>query len=163
MSRTATTEGCGLCIATASMFSPLLSDRLRMQQTRHAAETGARLHGDSGGGLAVEAAADDIGQRRVAQGGHGYAVGLVGDGVHLLDELQRREGRVAIHHLVQDAAQAPHVRWPPHLPDPPFCLLSTRCCRPFALWSCAREMLQQRSHSCSSEPRSTCCSVRWWV
>ena len=72
-------------------------------------ETGARLHGDAGGGLAVEAAADDGGQRGVAQRGHGDAVRLVGDGVHLLDELQRREGRVPVHHLVQDAAQAPHI------------------------------------------------------
>lgn len=93
------TRGCGLCIGTACVFSLLCPDH-----PGHGAgtlqETGARLHGDSGGGLAVEAAADDIGQRGIAQRGHGYAVALVGDGVHLLDELQRREGRVPVHHLV---------------------------------------------------------------
>ena len=37
------------------------------------------------------------------------------DGVHLLDEGQGRKGGVAMHHLVQNAAQAPNVRRPPNL------------------------------------------------
>ena len=75
----------------------------------------ARRHGDARARVAVQAAADDVSKRRVAQRRHVDRVRRVGDCMHLLDEGQRREGRVAGHHLVQDAAQAPHVGRPAHL------------------------------------------------
>ena len=45
-----------------------------------------RLHGDARARVAVQAAADDVGERGVAQRRHVDRVGRVGDGVHLLDE-----------------------------------------------------------------------------
>lgn len=82
------TRGCGFRIGNADKFSLLLAGTSGHAMEQARSRTGARLHSDSGGGLAVEAAADDVGQRGVAQRGHGYPVGLVGDGMHLLDELQ---------------------------------------------------------------------------
>jgi hypothetical protein len=73
------------------------------------------LHGDPGAGVAVQAAAQHVGKGGVGQWREGHLVRLVGDGVHLLDEGQVGEGGVAVHHLVQNAAQAPQVRRPPHL------------------------------------------------
>jgi hypothetical protein len=75
----------------------------------------SHLHGDPGAGVAVQAAAQHVGKGGVGQWGEGHLVRLVSDGVHLLDEGQVGEGGVAVHHLVQNAAQAPQVRRPPHL------------------------------------------------
>ena len=54
--------------------------------------TPAHLHGDAGAGVSVQAALDDVQQRRVAQGREGDAVAGVDDGVHLLDEGQVAAG-----------------------------------------------------------------------
>ena len=83
-------------------------------------------HGDARARVTVQAAADHVRKRGVAQWRHVDHVRRVGDGVHLLDKRQRRERRVARHHLVQDAAQAPDVRWAAHL-------ARTKQCR----WYCA--------------------------
>ena len=56
-------------------------------------------NGDARARVAVEAAPDDVGERGIAQRGHVDGVAGVGDGVHLLNEGQRREGRVAVAHL----------------------------------------------------------------
>lgn len=67
------------------------------------------LHSDSAAGVAVQAALHSLYQSSIADGGEFYAVLRVGDGMHFLYEGQGREGRVTIHHLVEDAAQAPDV------------------------------------------------------
>lgn len=67
------------------------------------------LHLDAGPRAPVQAALDCVCQSSILDGVKGNAVARVCDGVHLLDEGQSREGGVAVHHLVQDAAQAPNV------------------------------------------------------
>lgn len=67
-------------------------------------------HADPRGWAAVQAPRDDVGQLGVADGRHGDGVVGVDDGVHLLDKGEVGKGGVAVHHLVQDAAEAPYVR-----------------------------------------------------
>lgn len=75
----------------------------------------ADLHGDACARISVQALLHDVEQGCILDGVKGNAVVRVGDGMHLLNECQSAEGRVPIHHLVQDAAQAPDVRRPAHL------------------------------------------------
>ena len=73
------------------------------------------LHLDAGPGASVQAALDGVCQSSVLDGVKGDAVARVCDGMHLLDEGQGREGCVTVHHLIQDAAQAPYVGCPANL------------------------------------------------
>ncbi len=110
-------------------------------------EATLRLHGDARPGLAVQAAADGVHQRAVGERREGDDVGGVGDGVHLGDEAQIVEGRLAVHHLVQDAAQAPDVRRAPHL----------RACQVFATecWNPGMIDLAPLLRACRRRSRAT--------
>ena len=67
------------------------------------------LHLNAGPGASVQAALDCVCQSSILDGVKGDAVTWICNGMHLLDEGQGRERRVTIHHLIQNAAEAPYI------------------------------------------------------